>query len=344
MPSFRSAAFAATVGLLLSALVALPIPSAEATFPGGNGLILFNRGGNLFTASPSGGTIKQITTSGGISGAKWSPDGKKIAYRRAGNIVVRTVASGRSVTVAVGADTAPVWAPTGQTIAFVAALPDAPCGEQAVFTVPASGGSAPRLGYDPGSDNCPHGTDVFSLGSYTPDGTAVLLTTCYGWRDSICRISQVPMDGASTRRDIASVLCTEESFLADPQRCSYELHLSDGRLGPGGNGILFTGRGGYDQGSWVPSAIGTLPGSTPTPSSSTPEMIYAIDRSGTGLHRVSAAAGGVNPTWSPRGDQVLFTQRSGTTNNVMRVIGTSATAKATLLIRNASQADWQPIV
>ena len=41
---------------------------------------------------------------------------------------------------------------------------------------------------------------------------------------------------------------------------------------------------------------------------------------------------------------VLFTQKSGTTNNIMRVVGTSATAKATILIANASQADWQPVV
>jgi Tol biopolymer transport system component len=56
-----------------------------------------------------------------------------------------------------------------------------------------------------------------------------------------------------------------------------------------------------------------------------------------------SAVRGHSPTWSPNGGVVLFTQKSGTTRNVMRVSGTSTTATATVLIPNASQPDWQPV-
>src|SRR3954452_7721603 len=101
--SIALSAFLATVAALLVTVAGSP---ASATFPGRNGLIAFNRGGNIFTATASGTNVKQITTTGGISGAKWSPDGKSLAYRKNGNILVRSLATGSTVTVASGVDSA----------------------------------------------------------------------------------------------------------------------------------------------------------------------------------------------------------------------------------------------
>ena len=348
----RSTALATLLGLLVTLLFGLAASPAQATFPGRNGLILFNRGGNLFTATATGGSIRQLTTSGGISGGKWSPDGKRIAFRVGTKVMVRTQATGRTVAVGAGAATAPVWAPNGRTVAFVAGLPGAPCGEQGVFSVPAAGGAAARLIWDPQSDNCPHASDVWGLGGYTHDGSGLLVTGCNAYRDDICGITERTLDPLSPSggavRGVLSIACFEDSVFppdGSAALCGYGLHLSDPRVGPGGNGILFTGKGGLEKPTTATSRLaGTLPGSTPFPTSSTPEHVYVVDRSGTGLHRVSTATSGINPTWSPKGDQVLFTQRTGTTNNIMRVVGTSASATATLLIRNASQADWQPLV
>ena len=339
----RSFAAALWTGVATLVLTVMPASPASAAFPGRNGLILFNRGGDLYTASASGGSIKRMTAIGGIAGAKWSPDGKRIAYRRNSNIVVRTVATGRSITVAAGAASAPQWSPDGSRIAFIDGLPDAPCGEQGVFSVPSTGGAAPRLDYNPFSDNCPHGTDEFGLGTYMPGGQSILLTTCYGWYDTYCWISEVSMNsGNPWRRMVLEIECSEQSEWPEdgsPSRCNGPgyLHLSDARIGPGGNGVLFSGRGGYEP------PTGTLPGSTPLSTTSSLEKVYAIDKSGSGLHRVSTASSGYDATWSPNGGSVLFTQRSGTARNVMKVSGTSATATAQVLIKNASQSDWQPI-
>ena len=148
------------------------------------------------------------------------------------------------------------------------------------------------------------------------------------------------MDGSNALpRTIVRIGCDEQSEFPEdgsPATCHGSLHLSDARVGPGGNGLLFSGKGGYD------GPTGTLPGSTAFPSSSL-EKVYVIERSGTGLHRLSTAASGHSATWSPNVATVVFTQKSGDVSNLMKVSGSSATAPATLLLKNASQADWQPV-
>jgi roadblock/LC7 domain-containing protein len=339
MAARRKVALATLLAVVIG-LMSVSLSPASATFAGRNGLILFNRGGDLYTATATGGTVKRLTTVGAIGGAKWSPDGKRIAYRRGTTVSVRNLATGRTVVVATGAASAPQWSPDGRRVAFVGSLPEKYCGEQGIFTVPSTGGAAPRLDYDPtvatGDSNCEKGTFHYGLGTYTPGGR-ILLTTCYGWYDDSCWISEVTMDGSSAApREVFGIACSqEEAFPQDGSRakCSFGLHLSDARVGPGGNGLLFSGKGGNPA----------LPGSTNFPTSATLERTYAIGGSGTGLHRVSTAADGHSPTWSPTGDMVLFTRKVSGVNNVMKVSGSSATATARVLLRNASQADWQPI-
>ena len=279
--------------------------------------------------------VEQLTTSGGISAPTWSPDGTAIAYKKRANLVVRTLATGRAKRVATGVDSGPSWSPDGLSVAFVAPLPDAECGEQAVYTVPAAGGDT-RLAFDPLSDNCPHGTDVFGLGSWTADGQGLLLTTCYRYRDDQCDINEVSADPANrTVRHVVGIACDEEDTPLDPDHpgtCDFGLHLSAGELSPDGNGVVFSGKGGNPA----------LPGTSSFPDG-TLEKVYVVDRTGSGLHQVSTASNGHDPTWSPRGTSVLFTQRTGSTNNVMQVRGTSASAVATVLIEDASQAAWQPL-
>ena len=148
------------------------------------------------------------------------------------------------------------------------------------------------------------------------------------------------MDGEShTSRELLSIKCYEQSTPLDelnPGQCDYGLHLSDAKVAPDGKQVVFSGEGGYE------APTGTLPGSTPFPTQATLEKVYAVDTSGAGLRRVSTAGSGYNPTWSPTGDTVVFTQKVGGTPNLM-VSGTAARDGASVLIADASQADWQPI-
>ena len=339
--SRRTVLFTTLVALLTGLLVSVSLAPASATFPGRNGVILFNRSGDLYTATASGGSVKRLTTIGGIGGAKWSPDGKRIAYRRGTTIFVRTVDTGRTATVAVGTGGAPQWSPDGTRIAYMANLPEKYCFEQGVFSVPSSGGAAPRLDYDPteatGDSNCEHGTFFYALGNYLPEGQSILLTTCYGWNDDDCWVSEVGMDGSNgPPRPVFGISCRQEAaFPQDGSKatCGFGLHLSDARVGPGGNGVLMSGKGGSPA----------LPGSTAFPTGSTLEQVYAVDRTGTGLHRVSTAPAGNSPTWSPAGGTVLFSRKLGGVNSIMKVTGTAPTATAGVLIENASQPDWQPV-
>ncbi len=264
------------VGVLLSGLTSVVLSSpASATFPGSNGLVAFIRAGDLYTVAPSSGQVERLTTSGGISAPTWSPQGTAIAYKKRANLVVRTVATGQVTRVATGVASGPAWSPDGGEIAFVAPLPEAECGEQAVYAVPATGGAEPRLVFNPFSDNCPHGTDVFGLGTYASGGQGLLLTTCYRYRDDLCGINEVSTDPANrTVRHVESISCNEEDTPLDyqhPGTCDFGLHLSAAKVGPGGNGVLFSGKGGNPP----------LPGTSSFPNG-TLEKVYVIDKSGIG--------------------------------------------------------------
>lgn len=78
-----TAAAALVVGVL-----AAPAMRAEAAYPGGNGRIAFELSSNIYTV-PAGGSAATKLTSDGLSHSpRWSPDGKRIAFNRAGDIWV----------------------------------------------------------------------------------------------------------------------------------------------------------------------------------------------------------------------------------------------------------------
>lgn len=333
----RLAVLFSLAGMVAGVLVSLSLSPAHATFPGGNGLILFNRGGDLYTATATGGSVMRLTTVGGIGGAKWSPDGTRIAYSRSGSVYVRNIETGRTVRVA-GAQGVAQWSPDGARLAFLARPnPAGPCDQPAIYSVPANGGT-PRLDHTPGYENLcgERGTHIYTLGTYTPSGS-ILLTVCHSWGGSACWIDEASMDGSDSTRMITAIVCEQEArFPRDgsPAKCNDMLHLSDARIGPDGEALMFSGKGGH---------LPTLPGSTPLPTSSTPEKVYTVDVTGADRHSVSTATSGHSPTTSPDGRAALFTQRINGVNTIVKASGTSATATASVLIKNAGQADWQPV-
>jgi len=98
--------------------------------------------------------------------AEWSPDAKRIVFRRDGRILVRNLVSGAEKTITPKDWTAcsgPAWSPDGKTIAL-ALLQDR---ANAIYTVPAGGGEPAKV-YDKKGACEPH---------FSPDGTRIIYET-----------------------------------------------------------------------------------------------------------------------------------------------------------------------
>ncbi|HSS57028.1 MAG TPA: hypothetical protein VLK59_03400, partial [Solirubrobacteraceae bacterium] len=72
-------AFVSTIALLCL----VGAPPAPASFPGGDGRVVFSSGGDLHTVLPDGSAIQALTTTPGVEEAQaaWSPDGSRVAFR-----------------------------------------------------------------------------------------------------------------------------------------------------------------------------------------------------------------------------------------------------------------------
>jgi hypothetical protein len=168
--------FIAVLGTL--GLCAAP---AQATFPGGNGKIVYENGGNLFTINPDATGQNQLTATGDAHDPVWSPDGMKIALDRSvgGNVDVWVMnADGSGLTQLTNdpaADFLPAWSPDGAQLAFVAARD----GNNEIYRMKTDGTDQVRLTNsgpaDTQPDWSPDGSRIAAVsgGIYTmkPDGT-----------------------------------------------------------------------------------------------------------------------------------------------------------------------------
>lgn len=119
---------------LAAGLLALPLGSAEAAFPGVNGKIIFSSdrtrdAQDIFAISSSGGAPDRLTTfsTGHNIDPAVSPDGSRIAFNRDGQIWVMKVsgmtAGGTGATQITNTSTTktkPTWSPDGSRLAYVA--------------------------------------------------------------------------------------------------------------------------------------------------------------------------------------------------------------------------------
>ena len=118
-----AAGSAALLGAVLS--VTVLSSAAQAAYPGGDGLIAFVRGGNIYTVNPAhpAGSLVKLTTDGRSSGPRWSPNGKRIAYLDRGNLWVMNANGSHKKRLTVAApryvDSRPTWSPNGRYLAFV---------------------------------------------------------------------------------------------------------------------------------------------------------------------------------------------------------------------------------
>src|SRR5690348_6299622 len=98
--------------LLAAALVAAPASAAKDT-----GKLAFVRANQIYTATTTGGSVKQLTTSGKNYRPHWSPDGTRIAYVHeapAGHRdiwVMKGDGTGKKQVTHLGDTTEPSWSP-----------------------------------------------------------------------------------------------------------------------------------------------------------------------------------------------------------------------------------------
>lgn len=153
-----------TIGLLaVPALLAGAAP-AWATFPGGNGKLVFQRPAgeqmDLFTVRPDGSNVKRLLGGRAFDDKpEWSPDGRRIAFARSGKSPVpeevwTANAKGRDLrrlTNWNAITASPTWTPEGRIVYFTTrdfpppASPDDPPPPSELYSMAADGSDQRRL-------------------------------------------------------------------------------------------------------------------------------------------------------------------------------------------------------
>jgi hypothetical protein len=152
---------------VMAATAATAVPrQALAAFPGANGRIAFNDAytHNIYTVRPDGTGQTQLTTDGKSVTPRWSPNGKRIAFGRRGQLWVMNADGTNQHRVAtVTRAYQPAWSADSRTLAYV----HVPLGKKGdIWTVPVAGGTPKRITHD-AATTCGDSHPVFSpLGGF----------------------------------------------------------------------------------------------------------------------------------------------------------------------------------
>ena len=272
-------------------------PSTETTSTAGAsaspGPIVFKRAGGepgIYAVNPDG-TNLQAVFEGAAEYPRWSPDGTEISIFCCDNGMAAhfvDVATGElrefpppDPTLETHCGFA--WSPDGETMACESYGVDDP-DRNGIYTIRTSdGGDLTRITSNPGGGDIP--------GDYSPDGTRIVFVRSQDDVPVGIYISNV--DGSGLRQLTPPDMILDDSGFG-------------GRWSPDGNRILFVARTAEDhhKAIWTVDADGGVPEQLPiTPACGGPNA----DPNAYGCY---------SPSWSPDGEQIVFTRSDPSTESI----------------------------
>ena len=144
---------------------------------------------NIWTASASGGDLRQVTNWNVISlSPSWSPDGKQVAFLAfpGPRIMIVPASGGEAKLFADGLS--PAWSPDGKRLAYFSAVAEQPGSPISIVVQPAPGGAANRL------NSFAITADNFFRPSldWSPDGERLLTTQFENgqWQPTVINVTE----------------------------------------------------------------------------------------------------------------------------------------------------------
>ena len=290
--------------VVVMALLLLPA-SATATFPGRNGKIAFDRGGDIWTMNPDGSDQVNLTNTPSATEYQpaWSADGTKIAFVGPGAHVSSQIhivnADGSGGTIAgndVTPDRAPGWSPDSTQIAFLLQL--------SYYVMPPDNSSRTLLGSYGGFTN---------RLDWSPDGQLIAIDQKCGtqpFRDGQSGyIGVIPPVANATVTAVSGPRCTNSSALTNA----------------------------LDQSpSWSPDSQRILFSRAMAPKPNTEVGLYSIKKDGTDLQTVRLDGSAFEPIYSPDAQKIAFVSARR-----IKVINSDNTGLMDLT--DGDSPSWQPI-
>lgn len=330
--------------VLVSSVIVLSSPPAQANFPGSNGKIAFVRttdaGSFIFTADPDGTHLKKLTEkAGNYSNLDWAPDGSKLAYvvsteTDSGVWVMNADGSGSRRVSAVGVNRgSPSWSPDGRYLAVDG-------GDGAIYRIDTEAGHEVVLrdsetileGDNPAiPEDCrTDGTNatpwdlpiLYSRPSWAPTGDRIAVVRSENLPPF--QVDTYSCDGDIRFRFDIGVMSSfggEVTKLTDEERDRYD-DLPD--WSPDGTKVVFSRANG---------------------DGTTQNGVSMVSAGGGALTHLAVGFGG-RPRFSPDGNKILFT-RDKNQDGLLDVWTMDAKdgSKAAPLIQDQAsnaQQDWQP--
>lgn len=281
--------------------------------PGTDGLLAFVRNGDIYAATAAGQNAHRLTAyGGGAANPKWSSDGTRIAFERAGAIWTMTANGGSVVKRANGH--AASWSPDDQFLAYETTTVACPHG--AVLTKNLRTGATRQL-------VCAFQSPVLSLGrttSWSPDGQRIIYNQAIP-APSGCQwcLDETDLNEVTVAtKAVRSLPIQQPTLYCD----TWAEKTLDPDYAPLRDNYVFT--------SDIPDCKTTA--------------VWVFNRAGTYRKKLSRADVGVAyPVFSPDNKYVYYTASAGSTTVVRRVTLTATPPPPITVLQNATQPDVQPL-
>jgi dipeptidyl aminopeptidase/acylaminoacyl peptidase len=263
-----------------------PTPTPQASAFGEDDALAYTLDGDLWVASADGVRTRQLTNSGGVGAAAWSPDGALLAYDMGGDLYVMDAEGTARLVAEGGAFYGPAWSPDGRQLVVNAADGFAIVGldgEIRELTQKAIGLCVTSPDWGPsglivftGNPDCATGAEPTSLYVMNPDGSGV--RELFGHGSQVSEAAWSPDGERIAFIDLANEGCIYvmeadgTSVTQVKPRCTKGFPLT---WAPAGNQLAWAGG----------------------PHGDAPPFVINVD--GTGLQALTGLGSVANLTWRP---------------------------------------------